>query len=81
MKNIAVIAGVTFFPCTSGHYSTNCKFSQDFGVVMIVTAILIFTNYDKVLQAKLLDVFPAYSMHLYQLETQSGIQKQLDILK
>lgn len=54
---------------------------QIFGAVMIVTAILIATNYDKTLQAKLLDAFPSYSKFLYDLEGQSGVKKQLDELK
>ncbi len=52
-----------------------------FGLIMILTAILIFTNYDKVLQAKLLDTFPSYSNFLYKLEGNSQVQKELKSLK
>lgn len=54
---------------------------QIFGVIMILTALAIFTNYDKVLQARLLDSFPAYSNFLYKLEGQESVKKQLDELK
>ncbi len=53
---------------------------QIFGVIMILTAIAIFTNYDKVLQAKLLNFFPAYSHYLTQLENQSDVKKELQAL-
>ncbi|MBI3341557.1 thioredoxin family protein, partial [Candidatus Curtissbacteria bacterium] len=47
--------------------------------VMIVTALLIFTGYDRVLQAKLLNVFPSYSNLINKFE--GGAQSQLDALK
>lgn len=52
-----------------------------FGIIMIATAFLIATNYDKALQAKLLDAFPAYSDFLVKLESNEGVRKQLDILR
>lgn len=55
------------------------RIQQIFGVVMIITALLIFTNYDKVLQAKLLNFFPSYSQFLNKFE--GTAQKQLDLLK
>lgn len=52
-----------------------------FGVVTIVTALLIYTNYDKVIQAKLLDTFPSYTTFLTQLESNKTVKEQLDVLK
>ncbi len=52
-----------------------------FGVIMIATAILILTNYDKVAQSKLLDVFPAYSKFIVDLEGNEQIRKQLDLIR
>src|SRR3990167_3246708 len=52
-----------------------------FGVIMIATALLIATNYDKVLQAKLLDAFPAYSDFIIKLENNGQVKKQLDAIK
>ncbi|MEK7551260.1 MAG: cytochrome c biogenesis protein DipZ [Patescibacteria group bacterium] len=57
------------------------RVQQVFGVVMIITAILIATNYDKVLQAKLLDFFPSYSNFIVNLESSNGVREQLDLLK
>ena len=52
-----------------------------FGVIMILTAIAIYTGYDKTLQANLLNAFPAYSQHLTQLENQPQVQKEINALK
>lgn len=52
-----------------------------FGVLMILTAFAIYTNYDKVIQIKLLNLFPSYSSFLTQLESNSVVQTQLDTLK
>lgn len=57
------------------------RIQQIFGVIMILTAILIYTNYDKVIQVKLLDAFPSYSHFLYKLENSQKVKEQLDILK
>ena len=56
------------------------RVQQVFGVIMIVTAILIATNYDKVLQVKLLDAFPSYTNFIYELEGSTGVKEQLDQL-
>jgi thiol-disulfide isomerase/thioredoxin len=48
--------------------------------MMIVTAILIYTNYAQVLQAKVLNLFPGYSRFLGQFENNSHLQKELDSL-
>jgi len=53
---------------------------QVFGLVMIITAILIYTNYAQVLQARVLNLFPGYSRFLGQFENNSGLQKELDNL-
>lgn len=57
------------------------RIQQVFGVVMILTALAIYTNYDKVLQAKLLDAFPAYSTFLIRLESGQTVKQQLDVIK
>ena len=53
---------------------------QGFGLIMIVTAILIYTNYAQVIQARVLDLFPGYSRFLGQFENNSRLQKELDNL-
>ena len=57
------------------------RIQQVFGAVMIITAVLIFTNYDKTLQAKLLDLFPSYGNFIVELESNDKIKKQLDNLR
>lgn len=57
------------------------RVQQVFGVLMLLTALAIYTNYDKVLQLKLLDVFPSYSSVLTSFEKNSIVKEQLDILK
>ena len=57
------------------------RIQQVFGVIMIVTAVLIYTNYDKVIQAKLLDLLPAYSNFIYELENNEDVKKELDLLR
>jgi len=57
------------------------RIQQIFGFVMIITAILIYTNYDKFLQVKLLDVFPSFTDFVVKLESNEKIQGQLDSLK
>jgi cytochrome c biogenesis protein CcdA/thiol-disulfide isomerase/thioredoxin len=51
-----------------------------FGVIMILTALLILTGFDRVLQAKLLDAFPSYSKFIVDLESNDAIKKQLDAI-
>ncbi len=52
-----------------------------FGVVMILTALAIYTNYDIVIQTKLLNAFPSFSALQNKLENNKSVQQQLDILK
>ena len=51
------------------------------GFVMIVTAIAIYTNYDKTLEAKLLSVAPSYTNALTSIERTSSVTKALAKLK
>lgn len=57
------------------------RIQQIFGVIMILTAILIATNYDKILQVKLLDAFPSYTSFINKLENNKTVKNQLDELK
>ena len=53
---------------------------QGFGLIMIITAILIYTNYAATLQARVLNLFPGYSRFLGQFENNNKLQKELDNL-
>lgn len=57
------------------------RIQQLFGVVILLTALAIYTNYDKVIQVTLLDSFPSYTRFLIGLETNPAVKAQLDILK
>ncbi|MFI5265411.1 MAG: cytochrome c biogenesis protein/redoxin, partial [Candidatus Levyibacteriota bacterium] len=57
------------------------RIQQVFGIIMILTAILIATNYDTVIEARLLDFVPSYSTFLNQLEGNSAVKTGLDSLK
>ncbi len=57
------------------------RIQQIFGVITILTALAIYTNYDKVIQVKLLGYFPSYTNLITNLESNSAVSKQLQILK
>ncbi len=57
------------------------RVQQVFGAVMVLMALAIFTNYDKVLQVKLLNMFPSYSSFLLKLEDNPTVKNQLDAIK
>ncbi len=51
------------------------------GVIMIITAVAIYTNYDKTIEVKLLNAIPSYSNALTKIESGSGVTKALAKLK
>lgn len=52
-----------------------------FGIILLLTALAIATNYDKTLQAKLLDYFPSYSNFLTSFEKNDTVKEELQKLK
>ncbi len=74
-------AGGAFFAKSRLLSKYTGRIQQAFGVIMILTALAIYTNYDKVIQVKLLDIFPSYSSFLTSFENNATVQKQLDVLK
>lgn len=52
-----------------------------FGIIMILTALAIYTNYDKYLQSQLLNAFPQFSAAVNGFEQNSAVKSQLDVLK
>lgn len=56
------------------------RIQQVFGVIMILTALAIFTNYDKVIQVKLLEIFPQFGQALNGFESNSAVTEQLSRL-
>jgi len=57
------------------------RIQQIFGVVMILTAVGIYTNFDKQLQTALLDAFPAYTDFIFHIEGLGGVENQLENLR
>jgi cytochrome c biogenesis protein CcdA/thiol-disulfide isomerase/thioredoxin len=57
------------------------RIQQVFGVFMIFTALSIYTNYDKVIQIKLLEAFPQFGQALNSFESNSLVTDQLNQLK
>ncbi|HZE87395.1 MAG TPA: cytochrome c biogenesis protein DipZ [Methylomirabilota bacterium] len=57
------------------------RVQQVFGVLMLLTALAIYTNYDKFLEAKLLNIFPQFSQNLNQFESNPEVTKQLALLQ
>jgi cytochrome c biogenesis protein CcdA/thiol-disulfide isomerase/thioredoxin len=52
-----------------------------FGAIMILSALLIFTGYDKKLQTKVLEAFPSYGSFLYVFDNQADKTSQLEELR
>ena len=57
------------------------RIQQVFGVIMLLTAVAIYTNYDRLLETKLLGAFPQFSAALNGFESNKAVSKQLEILK
>lgn len=57
------------------------KIQQIFGIIMLLTALAIYTHYDTYLQAQLLNLFPQFSSTLNSFESNPAVKKQLDVLK
>ena len=57
------------------------RIQQVFGFVMIVAALLIYTNYDKAIQLKILSWFPSYGNFLNKIENNEKVAKELGALR
>lgn len=57
------------------------RIQQVFGILLILTALAIGTNYDKVLQAKILDAFPSYARFLTGFENNYSVKEELKKIK
>lgn len=51
------------------------------GLVLLVTALAIYTNYDKTIESKFLNLIPSYSNSLTKIESTSGVTDALNKLK
>ncbi len=57
------------------------RIQQLFGLIMIITAVLIFTNYDKTLESRLLNSFPSFSDFQTKLESNNQVTNGLNQIK
>ena len=57
------------------------RIQQAFGLIMICAAILIYTNYDKTLQLKVLSVFPTYGNLITGIEDNKIVGDRLNRLR
>jgi cytochrome c biogenesis protein CcdA/thiol-disulfide isomerase/thioredoxin len=57
------------------------RIQQVFGVIMILTALAIYTNYDVYIETQLLNAFPGLGSTLNTFESNSTVTKQLNLLK
>ena len=57
------------------------RIQQIFGLLMILTAVAIYTNYDIYIQNQILNQFPALSSTLNGFENSPSVKNQLNILK
>ena len=73
-------AGAWFF--TKSHLISRYtgRIQQAFGIMMILTAIGMYTNYDTVVEATLLDTLPSYAHWQNTLEGNQLVQAQLEML-
>jgi len=54
---------------------------QAFGAIMIGVAVLIYTNYDKTIQLKILEAFPSYGNLVQGVEDNKIVNEQLNSLR
>jgi cytochrome c biogenesis protein CcdA/thiol-disulfide isomerase/thioredoxin len=75
------LAGAWFSGLMSRFGKYTDRMQQVFGLVIIIAAVLIYTNYDKVFQLKLLNIFPSYGKFFSRIENNAGVSRQLRILR
>jgi len=75
------LAGSWYFNAMSRFTRYAGRIQQAFGLVMIIAAVLIYTNYDKTVQLKILDIFPSYGNFITKLEDNEQVSEQLSLLQ
>ncbi len=67
---LIMLGGRRFLP-------NSAKIQKAFGVVMIVTAVMIFFNFDRKFQTYILETFPQYGAGITKIEDNSLVRKEL----
>lgn len=57
------------------------RIQQIFGLILILSALAIYTNYDTVIEVGLLDRFPWLAQSVSQFENTAAVEQQLNLLK
>lgn len=78
---IFAYGGQTIIARLKGLSSHTGQIQKAFGVIMILAALAILTNYDQTLQLKLLNTFPGLGNLTTGFEESSTVTNQLNILK
>lgn len=73
--------GARIIAHTRGINKYTPRIQQGFGVIMIMTAIAIYYNYDQTLQLAIINKFPLLGTALNGFENSQLVKTQLDILK
>ena len=74
------LAGNRLFNLMRRFTKYTVRVQQGFGVVVIIAALLIYTNYDKAIQLKILKLFPSYGNLFSSLEANKEVTKELGLL-
>jgi cytochrome c biogenesis protein CcdA/thiol-disulfide isomerase/thioredoxin len=75
------LAGSRIFSAMRRFTKYTVRIQQAFGLVIIAAALLIYTNYDKALQLKILNVLPSYGKIFSGIENNPEVTNQLRALK
>ncbi len=78
---LIALGGSVFFARMRRVNKYTGRIQQAFGVLMIAVALLIYTNYDKTIQLKILQAFPSYGNLLGGVENNKIVSEQLDHLR
>lgn len=73
--------GRSFLVKVPGLVSNTVVIQKAFGILMIMTAIAIYFNFDRSFQAYILEKFPAYGNGLTKFEDNQAVKDQLEKLK
>lgn len=74
------LAGNWFFNFSKRLSRYTAAIQRVFGLLIIVAAVLIYTNYDKVIQLRILKIFPSYGNFLNKVEDNPEVSERLSEL-
>lgn len=75
------LAGNRIFISLGRFNKFTVRIQQAFGILVILTAVLIYTNYDKEIQLAVLKIFPSYGRFVTGIESNKDVNKGLEKLQ